>query len=105
MRWEYLAGRETPRLARHAASDYAEGLGAGEDVLARLSLCVGEAVTNAVVHAYREQPGRVVVEAAYEDHWLEVVVRDEAGALMPPPDGPGLGLGLPLTTKMPDASA
>ena len=88
---------------RRAVVDFAElhGVGHGPDV----ALAVSEAVTNAVVHGYRDGArGDVRVVACAEPDRLVVVVRDYGCGMSPHPDSPGLGLGLSvigrLTTEM-----
>ena len=88
---------------RRAVVDFAElhGVGDGPDV----ALAVSEAVTNAVVHGYRDGArGDVRVVACAEPDRVVVVVRDYGCGMSPHPDSPGLGLGLSvigrLTTEM-----
>jgi anti-sigma regulatory factor (Ser/Thr protein kinase) len=88
---------------RRAVVDFAElhGVGHGPDV----ALAVSEAVTNAVLHGYRDgASGDVRVVACAEPDRLVVVVRDYGCGMSPHPDSPGLGLGLSvigrLTTEM-----
>jgi serine/threonine-protein kinase RsbW/stage II sporulation protein AB (anti-sigma F factor) len=88
---------------RRAVVDFAElhGVGHGPDV----ALAVSEAVTNAVLHGYRNgASGDVRVVACAEPDRLVVVVRDYGCGMSPHPDSPGLGLGLSvigrLTTEM-----
>ena len=88
---------------RRAVVDFAElhGVGHGPDI----ALAVSEAITNAVLHAYREgDSGDVRVVACAEPDRLVVVVRDYGCGMSPHPDSPGLGLGLSvighLTTEM-----
>jgi anti-sigma regulatory factor (Ser/Thr protein kinase) len=87
--------------ARRAAAEFAAGEGADADTLAAIALCVSEAVTNAVVHAYRDQPhpGAVEIEACRPNGYLCLYVRDQGCGLMPRLDSPGLGLGLLLITR------
>jgi anti-sigma regulatory factor (Ser/Thr protein kinase) len=63
-----------------------------------VALAVTEAVTNAVVHAYRAEggSGRIRVVACARDTGLVVVVRDYGSGMLPNPDSPGAGLGLPV---------
>jgi PAS domain S-box-containing protein len=63
-----------------------------------LRLAVGEACTNVVAHAYREQsePGLVYLRATVTADGLVVEIRDEGCGPSPRVDSPGLGLGLPL---------
>jgi anti-sigma regulatory factor (Ser/Thr protein kinase) len=100
--WIYRAVREAPGLARHAVSRYARECGADDDVVAALELCVSEAVTNSVLHAYRcaPQPGGVSVRAECRQDELRVLVRDDGTGLTPNIDSPGVGLGLPIIAQM-----
>jgi anti-sigma regulatory factor (Ser/Thr protein kinase) len=86
---------------RHDVGSVARDLGADDDVLLQINLAVSEAVTNAVLHAYRDRAAaatddvRVVVREGYGDS-LVVHVLDHGMGLAPRPDSPGLGLGLCL---------
>jgi serine/threonine-protein kinase RsbW len=100
--WVYRAAREAPGLARHAVSRYARDCGADDETVAALALCVSEAVTNAVLHAYRRapQPGGVSVRAECGEDELRVLVRDDGTGLTPNIDSLGPGLGLPIIAQM-----
>ena len=100
--WVYRAVREAPGLARQAVSRYARDCGADDDLVAALALCVSEAVTNSVLHAYRcaPQPGGVSVRAECREDELRVLVRDDGTGLTPNIDSPGVGLGLPIIAQM-----
>ena len=65
MRETFPAGPPAPGRARRAAAEFAAREGADAETLAAIELCISEAVTNAVVHAYRDhdRPGTVEVEA------------------------------------------
>jgi serine/threonine-protein kinase RsbW/stage II sporulation protein AB (anti-sigma F factor) len=79
--------------ARQAVAAFAERhrLARAADV----ALAVTEAVTNAVVHAYRDgAAGQVRVVACARDDGLLVVVRDYGCGMQPNPTSPGAGLGL-----------
>jgi serine/threonine-protein kinase RsbW/stage II sporulation protein AB (anti-sigma F factor) len=72
-----------------------------------VDLAVSEAVTNAVVHAYRDrhpgaESGQVRITVTVEDGELLVVVSDEGMGLAPRLDSPGAGLGLPLMATLAD---
>ena len=101
MKQSFPAEARAAALARRAAAEFAAGEGADEETLAAIALCVSEAVTNAVLHAYREreQPGPVEVEAYRPNGYLCLYVRDEGCGLMPRIDSPGMGLGLPLISE------
>jgi stage II sporulation protein AB (anti-sigma F factor) len=84
---------------RRAVVDFAElhGVGVGPDV----ALAVSEAITNAVLHAYRDGvAGEVRVVACAEPTRLVVVVRDYGCGMKPNPDSPGLGLGLAVIGRL-----
>jgi anti-sigma regulatory factor (Ser/Thr protein kinase) len=84
---------------RRAVVDFAElhGVGVPPDV----ALAVSEAITNAVLHAYRDgDTGDVRVVACAEPDRLVVVVRDYGCGMKPNPDSPGLGLGLAVIGRV-----
>jgi stage II sporulation protein AB (anti-sigma F factor) len=84
---------------RRAVVDFAElhGVGIAPDV----ALAVSEAITNAVLHAYRDGGnGDVRVVACAEPDRLVVVVRDYGCGMSPHPDSPGLGLGLAVIGRL-----
>jgi anti-sigma regulatory factor (Ser/Thr protein kinase) len=98
------------RVGAHAAvvGDLRKGVvafaaEAGFEDTAQIALAVSEAITNAVVHAYRDADvGDVRVVACNEPDRLVVVVRDYGMGMLPRADSPGLGLGLPLISQMTD---
>ena len=63
-----------------------------------IRLAVSEALSNAVIHAYRDadEPGKLEVSAACTADAVEVIVRDCGSGMAPRADSPGLGLGLPV---------
>jgi anti-sigma regulatory factor (Ser/Thr protein kinase) len=84
---------------RRAVVDFAElhGVGVPPDV----ALAVSEAITNAVLHAYRDgDTGDVRVVACAEPDRLVVVVRDYGCGMKPNPDSRGLGLGLAVIGRL-----
>ncbi len=90
--------------ARHAVR---EALASVAVDIAAVDLAVTEAVTNVVVHAYRdrgpeEKPGRVRVALTIEDDSAWVVVADEGIGMAPRADSPGLGMGLSLIASVCD---
>ena len=58
-----------------------------------VGVVVSEAVTNAVLHAYRDrdQPGRVHVSASLDDHGVQVAVDDDGLGMRPRVDSPASG--------------
>src|SRR3954452_19545765 len=95
----------TVGLAREAASDYARRQEACASAIKAIALAVSEAVTNVVLHAYRDrEPGQVWLELSRPcPDAIEVVVADEGSGMAPRSDSPGLGLGLPLIGRLSDA--
>ena len=87
--------------ARRAVLDALSGIAVDKDAV---GIVVSEAVTNAVVHAYRDQStvGRVHVSASLDDHGVEVSVDDDGLGMRPRSDSPGVGLGLPLMGDLAD---
>jgi serine/threonine-protein kinase RsbW len=84
---------------RRAVVDFAalHGVGLPPDV----ALAVSEAVTNSVLHAYRDgTSGDVRVVACAEAERLVVVVRDYGCGMSPHPNSPGLGLGLSVIGRL-----
>jgi serine/threonine-protein kinase RsbW len=66
-----------------------------------VGLAVTEAVTNAVLHAYRDgESGEMRVVACAEPDRLVVVVRDYGCGMSPRPDSPGLGMGLSIIGRL-----
>jgi anti-sigma regulatory factor (Ser/Thr protein kinase) len=88
--------------ARHALREFAAEVGASADQLDAVRLASSEAVTNAVLHAYREQPGDVHVTAALVSDELWILVADDGCGLEPRTGRPGLGLGLGLISQVSD---
>jgi anti-sigma regulatory factor (Ser/Thr protein kinase) len=97
-----LATPEAVRPIRDSIADYASGVGIVGSRLEDVRLVVSEAVANVVIHAYRDRPGPVHVIASVVDNELWVLIADEGVGNNVPTQRPGLGLGLPLMTKMSD---
>jgi len=90
--------------ARHVTRTWAAGHGADAEIEDAIALCVSEAFTNAVVHAFRDRPrpGTVEIDASVRDHDVSIIVRDDGSGFRPRVDSPGLGLGMPLMTSLAD---
>ena len=88
-------------LARRAVLEALKDVAVDRDAI---GLVVSEAVTNAVVHAYRdrERPGAVHVSACFDEEGIEVCVADDGIGLRPRSDSPGVGLGMPLIADLAD---
>jgi anti-sigma regulatory factor (Ser/Thr protein kinase) len=91
--------------ARHALSQFAAEAGADRAKIDAVRLAATEALTNAVLHAYRQEPGNVYVTAAVAATELWVLIADDGCGLEPQTGRPGLGLGLGLISQVTDELA
>lgn len=98
----YPAVPATVPQARSVVADFAARAGASGKLLDSVRLAVSEAVTNAVVHAYRELPGEVQITAAIAADELWVLIADHGCGHLTPAATPGLGLGLMLMAEASD---
>jgi anti-sigma regulatory factor (Ser/Thr protein kinase) len=90
-------------LARRAVTEVAAAAGAAGERLDEVRLAVSEALTNAVVHAYRgTEPGRFQVTAAVDSGELWVLITDDGRGLHAWNDTRGLGIGLSLISGLSD---
>ena len=81
--------------------DAAVRAGAREPVREAARLAVSEAVSNVIVHGYRETGSgafTVAIEQAGDE--LKVTVSDAGCGMQPRMDSPGAGLGLPLIANL-----
>lgn len=102
-RYEMRVTADASRVGdlRKAVVAFAEEL--GFDDTNPIALAVSEAMTNVVVHAYRDTDvGDMRIIACDKPDRLVVVVRDYGAGMLPRADSPGLGLGLPLISTMAD---
>ena len=103
--WSIPALADEVSAVRNEAIEFARGEGVPDPPLEELRLAISEAVTNAVVHAFREQdlPGTVTVTVDVTVHeFVEAVVRDDGIGMSARTDSPGLGLGLGLIASVAD---
>ena len=94
------ARAENVAVVRHAFGGLGDALDIEDQVLADVKLAVTEACTNVVVHAYPDGDGPMEIAAGVRDGRLMIAVRDEGRGMLPRPDSPGLGLGLPLIATL-----
>jgi serine/threonine-protein kinase RsbW/stage II sporulation protein AB (anti-sigma F factor) len=85
-------------------ADFADEHGVTEPCLSDIRLAVSEAVSNAVIHAFRgREHGTVIASVTTSDgEWIEVRVTDDGSGMAPRDDSPGMGLGLPLIRRLTD---
>jgi anti-sigma regulatory factor (Ser/Thr protein kinase) len=98
----YPAVPDSVPAARSALTAFAADVGASSELLDDVRLAVSEALTNAVVHAYRgsSEPGSIGVIAARAVDELWVLISDSGCGLRPRQDSPGLGLGMALMMQV-----
>lgn len=101
LRLEFPSLPENIGVARLAIASFASRLPFSlNEIQHDIRVSVSEVVTNAVVHAYPDAPGRVVVEATIKDGALSITVADFGrgfdSSLTPEadPDGEHMGIGL-----------
>lgn len=74
---EFMSRSTNEGFARIAAAGFAAQLDPTLDELGDIKTSVSEAVTNAIVHAYPDQLGKIMVKLKLlENNTLEIVVRD-----------------------------
>jgi anti-sigma regulatory factor (Ser/Thr protein kinase) len=102
--WTAPATAESVPQLRQTVVDFAYEHGVPEACLEDIRLAVSEAVSNAVVHAFRGRADGTVIASVIIDapEWVEVLVTDDGSGMAPRDDSPGLGLGLPLIRHLTD---
>lgn len=104
--WTIPAQARRVGEVRESAIDFACAHGLREPQLSDVRLALSEAISNAVVHAFRDgrESGTVTVAVTFSstDGQLEIVVSDDGVGLAPRPDSPGIGLGLPIIRRLAD---
>jgi serine/threonine-protein kinase RsbW len=90
--------------ARHDVTAAVQGLGVN---VAAVELAVSEAVSNVVLHAYRDreegnEDGRIHLRVTADGDGVWVVVADDGVGMSPRDDSPGLGLGLRVIASASD---
>ena len=74
---EFLSRSANEGFARTAAAAFAAQLDPTLDELGDIKTAVSEAVTNAIVHAYPDELGKIALRASiFDGNVLEIVVRD-----------------------------
>ena len=83
MTLEFMSLPENEGFARVAVSAFAVQLNPTLETLTDIKTAVSEAVTNAIVHGYREKEGIVRVEACYDDERKLTVTVTDTGCGIP----------------------
>jgi PAS domain S-box-containing protein len=96
------AGATDARLARHDFQDWISNYELGDEAQSDLALAIGEALANAVEHAYFDsEAGVIEVDGVYSDGSLRITVRDH-GLWRAPHNDPVRGRGLMLMRRLVD---
>jgi serine/threonine-protein kinase RsbW len=98
----YPAVPASVAVARQALTNLAVAAGATDEQAESVRLAVSEALTNVVVHAYAEDPGKLQVTAAAVSGELWILISDDGRGLHARTNSPGLGLGLLLVSQVAD---
>ena len=88
------------RSVRNWVARIAVEEGADSQLAADIKLCVDEAVTNAIAHAYEEDSGRVEVSVESDGRELTVLVRDDGKGVDQFRQGGELGFGLTIIDRL-----
>jgi stage II sporulation protein AB (anti-sigma F factor) len=88
-----------------AVADTVSELGVDDSTVDDVRLCVSEAVTNAVQHAYGAEAGTVDITVLVHDPGVVVVVRDFGSGVMSSRRDRQGGLGLAIIDAMTDQCA
>src|SRR5437868_13994424 len=95
----YSAVADSVPLARNALVSVAEAAGAGSDQLEAVRLAASEALTNAVIHAFPDRPGRIHVTAWTGQGEFVIEIADNGLGFQAGNNTPGLGVGLVLIAQ------
>ena len=104
----FWSGPATPMIvpqAHRAVAEFATAGGVSGVRLVDIRTCVSEAVTNSVLHAFRDgrTDGMIMVSAQFIREALLVTVADDGIGFLPRSDSRGLGLGLAIIHMLSDA--
>lgn len=76
MKLEFSAISENEPFARNAVAAFCLALDPSLDELSDVKTAVSEAVTNCIVHAYRGEPGKIVIECETEAGAVHIQISD-----------------------------
>ncbi|MBV9800040.1 MAG: ATP-binding protein [Solirubrobacterales bacterium] len=101
----YPADPASVPRARTTLARFAASAGATPEQLESIEMAVSEALTNAVVHAYGDDPGDIHVVAAVAGAELWILIADDGRGMRARAGSPGLGVGLALIAHAADGFA
>lgn len=95
---ELLAVAGSVAAGRHAVAEFCIPHPLDHGAIA---IAVSEALTNVVMHAYRDAgPGPMWLSATMLEDVLRVVVSDDGQGMTQRRDSPGLGMGIPIIARL-----
>ena len=100
--YSYPAVPDAVASARNSLTDFAVAVGAKGERLEAIRLAASEAVTNAVLHAYKGSGGAIQLSASYVHGEFWLLIADDGSGLRPRGPHSGLGLGLALIAQLAD---
>jgi anti-sigma regulatory factor (Ser/Thr protein kinase) len=106
LRWEVPATPDQVAPLRRLARSFAVQHGFGSVRADDVALAVSEALTNVVLHAYRDggAAGQMcLVAAGNTGGWVDFEITDEGVGVVPNASSPGLGLGISIMRQLSDA--
>lgn len=77
MKIEFLSKSQNEAFARVVVAAFASQLDPTIEELSDVKTAVSEAVTNAIIHGYENNPGKIVIECKIDGTTLTVIVSDE----------------------------
>lgn len=78
MKLEFLGLPENVSFSRVVVAAFASQLGFTLDDLEEIKVATSEAVSNAIIHGYQNQPGGVIrLESCLGNNWLEIKIEDD----------------------------
>ena len=115
MKLEFDANSQNEAFARMAVSVFAASLDPTVEEISDLRVVISEAVTNAVVHAYKNRGGKIILSATlYSDRYLKLKIQDKGCGIAEPDrcleplyttdtTGERGGMGFPIMQAMSDS--
>ena len=82
MKLNFLGVSANENFARSVAGAFASQLDPTLDEISDIKTAVSEAVTNCIIHAYRDRPGEVFLEMELEEDTVRVAVEDKGVGIL-----------------------
>lgn len=76
MKLEFLSNSENERFARSVIAAFVLELDPTVQEMSEIKTAVSEAVTNAIIHGYGEDIGKIVMEAMIREDMVEIKISD-----------------------------